>query len=91
MDHIFTFMAFVQKQLCLNRKLYVAFVVDFDKAFDSITRSILWPILNKNGRRGKLYRCIMSMCDYVKARLCSCAPDGVRTSVLWILSPTLLQ
>ena len=45
-DHIFTFLAFVQKQFSLNHKLYVAFIV-FEKAFDSINRKLLWPILLK--------------------------------------------
>ena len=39
-DHMFTLMAMIQKQFALNRKLYVAFV-DFDKAFDSISRKLL--------------------------------------------------
>ena len=34
-------MAFVQKQMSLNRELCVAFI-DFDKAFDYINRNILW-------------------------------------------------
>ena len=45
-DHIFTLLAIVQKQLSLNRKLYVAFI-DFEKAFDSISRKLLWPFLQK--------------------------------------------
>ena len=45
-DHIFTLLAIVQKQLSLNPKLYVAFI-DFEKAFDCISRQILWPILQK--------------------------------------------
>ena len=51
-DHMYTLMAFIQKQFSLNRKLYVAFI-DFEKAFDSINRSILWPILLRTGIRGK--------------------------------------
>ena len=45
-DHIFTLLACVQRQFNLNRKLYVAFI-DFQKAFDSINRNLLWPILIK--------------------------------------------
>ena len=45
-DHIFTLLAIAQKQLSLNRKLYVAFI-DFQKACDSISRKLLWPILQK--------------------------------------------
>ena len=67
-DHMFTLLAFVQKQFSLNRKLYIAFI-DFEKAFDSVNRSILWHILLKNGIGGKLYNCILSMYDCVKARV----------------------
>ena len=59
-DHIFTLFAIIQKQLVQDRKLYVAFI-DFEKAFDSISRKLLWPILFKNGIKGKLFRCIKSM------------------------------
>ena len=45
-DHMFTLLAFIQKQFSLGRKLYVAFI-DFEKAFDSVNRNILWPILVK--------------------------------------------
>ena len=67
-DHIFTLLAIVQKQLSLTRKLYVAFI-NFQKAFDSISRKLLWPILQKQGIRGKLLRCVKSMYDVVKARV----------------------
>jgi hypothetical protein len=67
-DNIFVLMACVQKQFALNRKLYVAFI-DFEKAFDSINRNLLWPILDKNGIKGKLFRCIKSMYSNVKARV----------------------
>jgi hypothetical protein len=67
-DHMFTLLALVQKQFCHNRKLYVAFI-DFEKAFDSINRNILWPILLKNGIRGKLCRCVRSMYNVVTARI----------------------
>ena len=65
---MFTLLAFVQKQLSLHRKLYVAFI-DFEKAFDSINRSILWTILLRNGIKGKLYRCIKSMYKNVKVKV----------------------
>ena len=69
-DHAFTLLAAVQKQFSntSGRKLYVAFV-DFEKAFDSISRKLLWPILSKNGITGKLYNCIKSMYSDVKARI----------------------
>ena len=54
--------------VCCKPKIYVAFI-DFEKAFDSINKKILWPILLKNGIKGKLFRCIKSMYSYVKARV----------------------
>ena len=58
----------MQKQLVNNRRLYVAFI-DFEKAFDSVSRKLLWPILIKNGVKGKLFRCIRSIYVNVKARV----------------------
>ena len=69
-DHVFTLMACVQKRFCNTnkRKLYVAFI-DFRKCFDTINRNILWPILKKNGIKGKLFDCIRSMYEKVLARV----------------------
>ena len=67
-DHIFTLLSCIQKQFSHNRKLYVAFV-DFEKAFDSISRKLLWTILSKNGVKGKLFRCIKSMYQEVKLKV----------------------
>ena len=50
-DHMFTLLALVQKQLSLNRKLYVAFI-DFEKAFDAINGKLLLAVLLKNGING---------------------------------------
>ena len=65
---MFTLLAAKQKQFSFNRKLYVAFI-HFEKAFDSISRKLLWPILVKNGVTRKLYCCIRSMYKTVKARV----------------------
>ena len=67
-DHVFTLLAAVQKQLVNNKKMYVAFI-DFEKAFDTISRKLLWPVLIKNGVKGKLFNCIKSMYDNVKAKV----------------------
>ena len=77
-DHIFTLMSIVQKQLVNNRKLYVAFI-DFEKAFDSISRKLLWPILLKNGINGKMFSCLKSMYKDVKAKVRS---NGKFTSLI---------
>ena len=67
-DHMFTLMAMILKQFALNRKLYVAFI-DFETVFDSISRKLFWPILLKNGIKGRLYKCVRSMYENVKARV----------------------
>ena len=67
-DHMFTLLAHIQKQFSFNRKLYVAFI-DFEKAFDSINRHLLWPILLKNGIKGQLFQCVKTMYDNVKVRV----------------------
>ena len=61
-------LAAVQKQIANDSKLYVAFV-DFEKAFDSVSRKLLWPILLKNGIKGKLHGRLKSMYNDVKARV----------------------
>ena len=70
---MFTLLAAIQKQFSFNSKLYAAFI-DFEKAFDSVSRKLLWPILVKNGVTAKLYRCIRSMYKTVKARV-RCGAD----------------
>jgi hypothetical protein len=67
-DHIFTLLTLVQKQLLNHSKLYAAFI-DFKKAFDFVNRERLWVALRKKGIQGKMYRAIKSMYDSVKARV----------------------
>ena len=67
-DHIFTLMAIIQKQLSYHKKLYVAFI-DFRKAFDSIVRMKLWTVLKKHGIKGKMYQAITGMYNTVKAKV----------------------
>ena len=46
--------------------------VDFDKAFHSISRKLLWHILLKNGIKGRQYRDVRSKYETVKTgkKLC---------------------
>ena len=67
-DHVFTLLALVQKQLLSHGKLYVCFI-DFKKAFYLVDRNTLWLILKKNGIRGKMYKAVKSMYEFVKARV----------------------
>ena len=60
-DHMFTILAAIQKQSANNRKLYVA-LIDFEKAFDSISRKLMWPILLKKwNSRKAIPLCIMML------------------------------
>ena len=68
MDHIFTLMASVQKQLIRHRKLYVAYI-DFRKAFDCISREKLWSVLHKLGISFKMLRALKNMYNIVKAKV----------------------
>ena len=67
-DHLFTIVATIQKQISYHIKLFVAFV-DFRKAFDSVVRKNVWTILRKNGVNGKMFRAIISMHNVVKAKV----------------------
>ena len=67
-DYIFTLLATVQKQLVLNRKLYVAFI-DFEKALNPVSRNLLWPILQKNKITGNLFCAVRGMYATVLARV----------------------
>ena len=67
-DHVFTLLASVQKQLLNHGNLYVRFI-DFKKAFDLMDRNIPWLILKKNGIRGKMYKAVKSMYEVVTARV----------------------
>ena len=67
-DYIFTLLATVQKQLVLNRKLYVAFI-DFEKALNPVSRNLLWPILQKNKIKGNLFCAVRGMYATVLARV----------------------
>ena len=67
-DHVFTLMAAVQKQLIRHRKLYVAFI-DFRKAFDCITRDKLWSVLSNIGISTKMLNALKSIYRIVQAKV----------------------
>ena len=52
-DNLFVLNAFVEKQLVLNKRLYVSFV-DFSKAFDMVHRIILFYKLISSGWKGRV-------------------------------------
>ena len=53
-DHIFTLHAIIEKQFSRNAKLYVA----FDKAFDTVSHTMMWLVLSRTGIQGKMYASI---------------------------------
>ena len=67
MDNAFVLYTVVSKYFNMKRKsLYIAFI-DFQKAFDSVNRSILYNVLQKNGLKENLYKSIHSIYRSVKA------------------------
>ena len=59
-DYIFTCLALIQNQFANNRILYVA-LIDFEKAFDSISRKLILPVVLKMQSR--------ESCKDVKSKL----------------------
>ena len=57
-----------RSSLLLTENFIFGFI-DFEKAFDSVNRNLLRPILLKNDIKGKLFRCIKSTYNNVKARV----------------------
>ena len=68
-DNVFILYAVISRYFNTKGKyLYVAFV-DFQKAFDSVNRSILYKMLQTNGISGKLLNSIKAIYLSVKARV----------------------
>ena len=61
-DNLFILNGLVERQLSLGRDLYVCFV-NFSKAFDKISRSILFYKIMKNGWKGKVIDTFRSLYD----------------------------
>ena len=74
-DNAFVLYSLVSKYFNKNKRpLYVAFV-DFEKAFDSVSRPILYNVLHKNGVQGNLFRAIQAIYSSVKA--CVKSNEGI--------------
>ena len=85
MDNVFVLYAIVQRHLTKKSgKVYVSFV-DFKKAFDTISRSMLWNVLRKAGVGGKMLKISQIRCltDFFHC------PRGLRQG--WVLLPTLFS
>ena len=69
MEHVLTLYTMIINQFSKNRKLYVCFVVDFKKCFDSINQDALFKVCEQNGIDGKLLGAIKSIYKRVYARV----------------------
>ena len=68
-DNAFILYSLINKYLYVRKKsLYVVFI-DFQKAFDSVDRQLLYNILRQNGVKGKLFSAIKSIYVCVKTRV----------------------
>ena len=74
-DHIFTLSTLINHYSKVkNKKLYLCFV-DFRKAFDKVSHSVLWTKLLKYGIEGKFMNIIKSM--YAQVKSCVRAKSGL--------------
>jgi len=77
-DNAFILYSIVNKYLSMKgRTVYVAFI-DFQKAFDSVNRGILYNVLKQNGVKGHLYEAIQQIYSSVKA--CVRSDEGVSST-----------
>ena len=59
-DQLSIFNYIVKKCLSQGKKLYCCFV-DFEKAFDTVDREVLWAVLANIGVRGQFLKCLQSL------------------------------
>ena len=64
----FVLSSIIHKFIGEKKRLYCTFI-DFQRAFDSINRNILWFKLNKLGINGKILRIIQDMYSKIKAKV----------------------
>ena len=67
-DNIFILQGLIQKQLLLGKKLFVCFI-DFSKAFDLISRYILFYKLMKGGWKGRVIETFRDLYDKTEFRV----------------------
>jgi hypothetical protein len=77
-DNIFILKSTIEKQLYLNKSLYVAFV-DFSKAIDFINRNILFYKIIKSGISGRIIETVKDM--YKKTKCTVKTPDGLSPDI----------
>ncbi len=65
-DHIFALKAIIELYLAQGRKLYCAFV-DYRKAFDTVSRTILWRKILAQGISGKIFNVIKNLYESAKS------------------------
>ena len=95
-DNMLIMTGCIQKQMSLNKNLYIA-LVDFRKAFNYVNRSILFYKLIKSGFKGKVIRLLRDMYSKIKSRIkISCwlynwIKDSSGTNQGGPLSPTMFR
>ena len=66
-DHLFTLHALINHYIKAEKKALFLCFVDFCKAFDKVSHSILWMKLFKYGISGKFMTLVKSMYEQVKS------------------------
>ena len=66
-DHLFTLYALINHLINVEKKELFLCFVDFCKAFDKVSHSILWIKLFKYGLHGKFRTLVKSMHEQVKS------------------------
>ena len=67
-DNMFILLGCIQKQLCLGKNLYVAYV-DFRKAFNFVKRSLLFTKIVKSGLHGNAIKLLINMYNKARAKV----------------------
>ena len=60
-DDAFVLTAMYDKYKAMGRPVYTAAFIDFRKAYDSISRNILWESLRSMGLHGRMLESVMAM------------------------------
>ena len=67
-DNLFILRTLIEQNMLAKNKLYCCFV-DFRKAFDTVSRDLLWQVLAGLGISGRILDCLQSMYQQDKACL----------------------
>ena len=89
-DHIITLRNIIEQSQEFNSKLYITFV-DFERAFDTLNRSVMWQIIENYGIPRKFINIIQALYNKFSVNGLLSEPVQITTGVRQgcILSPTL--